>query len=403
MSSAWSAIRKRQSSLLRPAQTQDRQRTRISKGNILSRNKCPGRRLLQAERKFSGGFQRRDKRLRNEKPVHFHSSIFGKLREAAFEEDAGASLSDSMSDVLTSGVLEEPRPVVLVRILVALAEANLPVARLAEGHVNARFLLNMHAPDIALRGAILGVWGADRDTPVRIEGHQLSGSKQYASGLGTVTHALVSALDDKAVRPALVDVTDPTRHRPETWNMLGMRATVSGDIDLTGLEPLWIGAPGAYHVEPTFLGGVWRIAALQLGGTLGLLGAARDCLNALGRLETDAQIARLAPILGRALAAFSLIEKSAQVAQGPEGAADPERAVALSIQARLLTEELAQDAIAAVERAVGLQHFAQGSETGRIARDLAVYCRQAARDVMEQRSGRALLTRTGPLSEVWRG
>lgn len=341
--------------------------------------------------------------MRNEKPVHFQSSIFEKLREAASDEDAGASLSDSMSAILTAGILEESRPVVLVRSLVALSEANLPLARLAEGHVNARLLLNLHAADIALPGAVIGVWGADGDTPVRIKGHQLTGSKKYASGLGTVTHALVTALDDKAVRLALVDVTDPKRHRPETWNMLGMRATVSGDIDLTGIEPLWIGAPGTYHVEPTFVGGVWRIAALQLGGTLGLIGAAREYLNALDRLETDAQIARLAPLLGRALAAFGLVERSAQVAQGSEGAADPERAVALSIQARLLTEELAQDAVAAVERSVGLPHFAQGSETGRIARDLATYCRQAARDAMEQRSGRALLTRTGPLSEVWRG
>lgn len=341
--------------------------------------------------------------MRNEKPFHFRSSIFKKLREAAFDEDAGASLFDSMSTVLTSGVLDEDRLIELVRVLVGLAEANLPVARLAEGHVNARLLLDLHAPDIPLHGAILGVWGADGDTPVRIDGRHLSGSKRYASGLGTVTHALVTALDDKAVRLALVDVTDPARHRPESWDMLGMRATVSGDIDLTCLEPLWVGAPDAYHTEPTFVGGVWRIAALQLGGTLGLLGAARDYLNALGRLETDAQIARLAPVLGRALAAFGLVERAAQVAQGPEGAADPERAVALSIQGRLLTEELAQDTIAAVERSVGLPHFAQGSETGRISRDLATYCRQAARDAMEQRSGRALLTRTGPLSEVWRG
>jgi hypothetical protein len=341
--------------------------------------------------------------VRNEKPFPFRSSIFGTLREAAADEDAGASLMDSLATVLSSGALEEDRPVALMQTLVALAEANLPVARLAEGHVNARLLLDLHAPGIAPRGVILGVWGADGDHPVRIEGRNLSGSKRYASGLGIVTNALVTVEDDKAIRLALVDVSDRSRHRPESWDMLGMRATVSGEIDLTGLEPQWIGAPGAYHIEPTFMGGVWRIAALQLGGTFGLIGAVRDYLTALGRLDTDAQIARLAPLLGRALAAFGLVERSAQVAQGPEGAADPERAVALSIQGRLLTEELAQDAIAAVERSVGLPHFAQGSETGRIARDLATYCRQAARDAMEQRSGRILLARTGPLSEIWRG
>ena len=63
----------------------------------------------------------------------------------------------------------------------------------------------------------------------------------------------------------------------------------------------------------------------------------------------------------------------------------------------------AQDTIAAVERSVGLAHFARGSDTGRIARDLATYCRQVARDAMEQRSGRILLARKGPLSDVWHG
>ncbi|RYH00818.1 acyl-CoA dehydrogenase [Salipiger sp. IMCC34102] len=300
-------------------------------------------------------------------------------------------------------MLDNDHPVDLGRFLVALAEANLPLARLCEGHVNARQLVELHAPGSAPAGAILGVWGADGDPPVTFSDAVLSGRKRYASGLGIVTDALVTVLHDGACRLALVDVTDPARHHTETWDMLGMRATVSGDVDLAGLTPTWIGDAGAYHIEPSFVGGVWRIAALQLGGTFGLIDAARDYLSGLNRLDTEAQISRLTPLLGRSLAAFGLIEKAAQVAQGPSGTRDPERAVALSIQARLLTEELAQDTIATVEKSVGLAHFARGSDTGRIARDLATYCRQVARDAMEQRSGRILLARKGPLSDVWHG
>ncbi|MEM7709163.1 MAG: acyl-CoA dehydrogenase [Pseudomonadota bacterium] len=298
-------------------------------------------------------------------------------------------------------MIEERRPAHLVRLLVAVAEANLPLARLVEGHVNAAHLIDLHQPDAMPENGLLGVWGADGDVPLRLNDDGLHGSKRYASGMGLLTHALVTVADNETCRLALIDVTDEARHRPEAWRMLGMRATVSGEIDLTGLAPVWIGPPGAYHREPTFVGGVWRIAALQLGGTLGLIGAARDYLAKLGRLGAEAQVARLAGPLGRAMAAYGLIEKAAVIAQGPEGAADPDRAVALSIQARLLTEDLAQDAIAAVERSVGLPHFAEGSETGRIARDLATYCRQAARDAMEQRAGRTLLNRLGPLSAIW--
>ncbi len=216
--------------------------------------------------------------MRNERPFDFLAALVGTLREAAAAEDAGAPLTGSVAAVMASGALDERRPDALARTLVTLAEANLPVARLAEGHVNAQHLLDLHAPGACPEGAILGVWGADGANPVRLDGKTLVGSKRYASGLGILTHALITVADGGECRLALVDVTDPARHRPGTWSMLGMRATVSGDVEFDGLSPLWIGEPGAYHVEPTFVGGVWRIAALQLGGTLGLLGAARDYL-----------------------------------------------------------------------------------------------------------------------------
>ncbi len=326
------------------------------------------------------------------------------LRRAAPDEDTGASLRPSVRTLVESGCLASEDPIELCRFLVAIAEANLPVARIAEGHVNARHLLRLHAAaDAVGPDAILGVWGADGDDPLELARGQLTGGKRYASGLGTVTDAIVTVGSGEMARLALLDVSDTARHDAGAWRMQGMRATVSGNVDLTGLEPRWIAGPGDYFREPSFLGGVWRIAALQLGGTLGLLGSARDTLRDLGRLEADAQIGRLAPLVGRAMAAFGLVERAAVVASGPEGARDPDWAVALSVQARLLTEDLAQDAIAAVERSVGLGHFVEGTRTGRIARDLATYCRQAARDALEQRAGRIALGRSGAFSDLWHG
>ena len=251
--------------------------------------------------------------------------------------------------------------------------------------------------------ALWGVWGADGAEPLTLREGRLVGGKRYASGLGTVARAIVTVPWEETSRLAVLDVTDTGRHRPETWRMSGMRATRSGDVDLSGLTPHWLGGPGVYYQEPYFVGGVWRIAALQLGGTLGLLGEARDWLAAQRRLEAEAQIARLGPLVGRGLAAFGLVQRAAEVAMGPAGRDDPDRAVMLSAQARLLTETLAQDAIAAVERSIGMPHFEEGAATGRVARDLATYCRQAARDVFEQRAGRIALSRPGPLSDLWHG
>ena len=267
--------------------------------------------------------------------------VLAGLRQAAPGEDAGASVGPSISLLLESGCLGATDPIELTRTLVAIAEANLPAARLAEGHVNALQLLALYGAGQHDTTALWGVWGADGAEPLALREGRLVGGKRYASGLGIVARAIVTVPWEETSRLAVLDVTDTNRHRPETWRMSGMRATLSGDVDLSGLTPHWLGGPGAYYQEPYFVGGVWRIAALQLGGTLGLLGEARDWLAAHRRLEAEAQIARLGPLIGRSLAAFGLIERAAGVAMGARGRDDPDRAVMLSSQARLLTETLA--------------------------------------------------------------
>ena len=332
---------------------------------------------------------------------HDLSATLEAVRAAAPGEDRGASVAPSMRRLLDlPWPVGDPRR--LCARLVAVAEANLPAARLIEGHVNALHLIELYG-DGPRDDGLHGVWGADGDPPLACRAGRLEGGKRYASGLGVVSRAVVSVGSGDRCRLVVVDVSDPACHRPAAWTAVGMRATLSGEVDLTGLAPEWLGAPGDYMREPHFVGGVWRIAALQLGGALGLLRAARDGLAARGRLDADAQVARLGPLVGRAMAAFGLVERAAAIASGSEGRADPERAVMLSSQARLLTEELAQDAVAAVERSLGLPHFDADAETGRIARDLATYCRQVARDAFEQRAGRIALGRPEPLSGLWHG
>ena len=303
-----------------------------------------------------------------------------------------------------------------VRCLMLLAQANMSVARLYEGHVNAVDLVHRFGnADLQRRvaaeidaGALLGVWGADGDEPARLaaDGRSLTGGKRFASGLGHVTRAVVTLGTGADVRLALVDADAPDRQDLAGWSMTGMRASVSGNFDLSGLDRTafqLFGAPGDYHSEPGFVTGVWRIAAIQLGGTFGLLEAARQRLRQLDRLESDAQIARLTGILQRALAGVGLVERAAEVAVSSDGIVDPGRAVALSILARLETEEIGQAAIAAIERGIGLQHFDEVSDTGRIARDLAVYMRQVARDAFAQRAGRTAFCAQHDLLELWHG
>ncbi len=334
-------------------------------------------------------------------------------RRAVEEDRCGAGIEGSIALLRRAHLLDDSgaeNPAATARRLMRVAGANLSAARIYEGHVNALRIVEMHGEaaqrariaTLVADGGLLGVWGADGDVPLRTEAGRLTGCKIYASGLGVVSHAIVS-VDGAEGRIGLIDVRDPARRRPQEWTMPGMRATVSGGFDFTGLstdEVEWIGRPGRYTSEPGFVSGVWRIAALQLGATAGLLDAAARRLRSLDRMRAEPQLARLTPLLIRAMAARQLTLRAAVSAESPGAASDPEAAVALSVSARLLTEEIGQDAIAAVERSVGLSHFAAGSETGRIARDLAVYLRQAARDALLVRAGTHMLARDVSIWEL---
>jgi len=109
----------------------------------------------------------------------------------------------------------------------------------------------------------------------------------------------------------------------------------------------------------------------------------------MDRLEADAQLARLMQVLMRVWAGMALAERAALASldNAPE-----ETIVSTSIAARIYTEEGALEAIKAVEQSLGLRHFAAASETGRMARDLSVYLRQAARDAFLKRAARHALS-----------
>ncbi|WP_299785125.1 acyl-CoA dehydrogenase [uncultured Marivita sp.] len=341
------------------------------------------------------------------------ADIVDALRAAAVDEERGNRAIGRSIDLLRQADLladdGTSDPARTARALMQVGAANLSVGRLWEGHVNALRLLRLYGSTgvtssltrLIADGALFGVWGADGAVPVTLEasGKRLTGSKNFASGLGTVTHALVTVNSGPEVRLALIEVTDTARADPLTWDMQGMRATVSGaynfaDLQVDKIE--WIGGPGDYLKEPHFVGGVWRIAALQAGAALGLLDMAAAQLRAAGRMGAEAQSARLMDVLMQSWAGMALTERAADAAV--DRLSTPDDIVATAISARLFTEIVGLKAIRAVEQSIGLRHFEVGSETGRMARDLAVYLRQAARDALLQRAAQAALGHEG---HVW--
>lgn len=341
------------------------------------------------------------------------AGLWQQLAAAAQAEEAGTrAISRSIDLLRAAHLLTEDGvtdPAATARTLMQVGAANLSVGRLWEGHVNALRLIDLYGTSLQsltirqkiAQGAFLGVWGADGETPVTwVDGDtHLRGGKSYASGLGTVTHALVSVNAGPAVRLALVDAKDQGRADTAAWDMRGMKASASGRFDCDALPVAsadWIGAPGDYLKEPHFVGGVWRIAALQVGAATGLLDRAATELRASGRMQAEMQKARLMTVLTRAWAGMALVEKAALAAADPAQA--PDEVGSLSIAARLFTEEVGLDALRAVEQSLGLRHFVADSDTGRAARDLSVYLRQVARDAFLQRAADDALCRNG---RIW--
>lgn len=339
------------------------------------------------------------------------------LAGAAAAEDAGTRpIKQSVALLESAGLLTDDgliAPEQTARALMKVGAANLSVGRLLEGHINAMGLIALYGTryqraavyEKVARGGLLGVWGADAEVPVTCAptDNRLSGAKTYASGLGTVTDAIVTVNSGPDVRLALVDVHDMDRADPAEWQMQGMKATASGRYDFTGMPTGsfdWIGQPGDYLKEPHFVGGVWRIAALQVGAAVGLLDRAAETLRAADRLSAEAQKSRLMSALMAAWSGMALVERAALAAGGSND--EPERLVSVSIAARLITEEIGLDAIRAVEQSLGLRHFAAHSDTGRIARDLSVYLRQAARDAFLQRAADEAFAGDGAIWGIFR-
>ena len=297
-------------------------------------------------------------------------------------------------------------------VLRALGRADLALARLYEGHVNAVKLVALHAGpalaaetvDAVATGALLGVWGATGTRPLAVaEAGEtrwtLAGEKVFASGLGLVSRAVVTVADPDvpdASRLLLVDVDEPARQHPEDWLASGMRATRSGRYRFDGLvlpRSRVLGERGVYEREPWFEGGIWRYAAAQVGAMEALVDELVGTLAGRGRDGDPHQGARIGHGGVLAYGARAVVERAALAVEGadPDDDVEVRRAVTSALLARELVEDNAVALLAIVERALGMGAFARGSRVERLRRDLGLYLRQAAPDAKLARAAAALV------------
>ncbi|WAP68796.1 acyl-CoA dehydrogenase family protein [Jiella pelagia] len=326
--------------------------------------------------------------------------------ETAFAEARQAGLFREVGGFYDgAGRLDDRWPVLLGR----LAEAggrNLNLGRLLEGHANAVQLVRLYGDesqkaclDVALEhDRILGVWGADGAPPASVDecpdGVTLGGSKRYASGLGTVSLALVPIVDADGLQQLyFVTADEPFRQDVSTWRMNGMQESASGSFSLEGIAAdatTRLGRPGDYRIEPFFEGGIWRCAAVHVGAIETIVAVVARHLDRSGRLDHPLQAERLGHAVMHARTARLWVKDAARRIEAPQTAETIPEAVATASYTRLQVE---RDALAVMElarRSVGLPSFAAGHPLDRVVADLSVYLRQANPDALLLNKCRAM-------------
>lgn len=315
---------------------------------------------------------------------------------------------------LGSDALGSPELLAVLRLV---GRGNLSLGRVYEGHVNAWRLIARHGTELQQRrlaedaraGRLFAVWNTPGDG-VRLEadergGGTLRGAKTFASGTGQVARPLITVRwPDGSARMVVVPLRDSAAGAdPTVWQAQGMRASVSGTFDFTGVEirPTDVlGGPGDYERQPDFSAGAWRFAAVHLGGLEAVAEAALAHLRRTGRGDDPHQRARVGQIAAAAETAALWMARAAE--RTAQADADPESAMAYVNLARLAVERAALDVLELAQRSVGVQAFVRPHPLERLGRDLATYLRQPNPDGALAAAAGHVLAREAHVGDLWR-
>lgn len=320
--------------------------------------------------------------------------------DLAPERDADGSIPDTEIAALAAhGLLHAPLPPsmsgatlgmtpatapLLRDVLRIIGGASLSLGRLYEGHVNAVRLLTHYGSTTQLTildreasaGRLSAVWNAQSGEGLRLIKNRLEGSKIYTSGAGIVRRPLLTAMAEDGLVMVLPDVAK-AKIDLSAWTPLGMRASMTGTADFTGIkvsDDEIIGSIDDYYRPPLFAGGAWRVLAVQLGALDHLVALHRAALDTRGRAEDPVQRARFGEAVAQLETARLWTARAAAIAEDhtqPDGEIDT-----LVNLARHCFEHATLAVIERVQRGIGLSSMLRPNPVERIIRDLETYLRQ---------------------------
>lgn len=282
--------------------------------------------------------------------------------------------------------------------LAAVGRENLVLARLAEGHADARAILTeLGRVDLLADGEMWGVWAAEPQrltaTPAR-GGWRLVGGKAWCSGSIELDMALVTAVAPDGPRLFAVEVGDLSPCAG-SWQPVGMVATRS---DTMAFHDHWVrddravGDVDAYVQRPGFGHGGCGVAACWWGGGVGVLDGLHHAV-ATGRADAAA-LGKAAA--GLTAAGHALAAAAAAVDEQPEDAVLAER---LARETRLVVAAAARGALDQAIEAMGASGLCHRPDHSTRIADLLVYLSQHRERPTASAHGEALAA--VPLSLSW--
>ncbi len=265
--------------------------------------------------------------------------------------------------------------------LASLAEEDLSLARLAEGHADALAILAESGRPTRHQGASYGVWAA-RTATAGVTAHrvaggwQLAGPKPFCSGSGILDRALITAeapdgyrLFDVATADVVVDSV------PDSWPAVGMADSLSETLTIGGAvvgEDDAVGPPGFYTDRPGFWFGACGVAACWFGGARGLVAAVGASLRSDPSEVTLVEIGRAASGLQ---AMRDVLESVALgIDADPDDKQDSARARAMAV--RQIVHHFCTEILRQTAAAGGARPLCHDPLQARRAADLYVYLAQ---------------------------
>ncbi|WP_329139818.1 acyl-CoA dehydrogenase [Streptomyces sp. NBC_01476] len=262
--------------------------------------------------------------------------------------------------------------------LSAVAEQDLCVARLVEGHADATAILAELGGPPPQPGERWGVWAAEPPgeglTATRSgDRWALSGLKQYCSGAHSCTHALVTARTGDGRRLFRISTGPGTRPVPGSWQALGMAGSDTPDIRFRDVPAQPLGGVEAYVERPGFQHGGIGVAACWYGGARAVAAVLRQA--AADRGPDPFTDAHLGAVDMRLFAADAVLRQAAaEIDRDPYDAEGGART--RSLRVRAFVESVCADVLTHVGRATGAGPLCHDAAHARRTADLAVYLRQ---------------------------